>query len=244
MGNLSNKSVIITGAGTGIGESIALAFSADGAKVVLAGRRKENLETVASNIVKSGGTALCVPTDISVESEVINLFEQATKRFGDIDILVNNAGVAANGAFDALTLEKWLGVLSVNLTGAFLCSREAFKKMKEKRSGRIINIGSTSAKVPRAQSAAYTTTKFGLEGLTRSLALDGREFGIAVSIVHPGNTESQIWGDFENEIREKEGLMAGSDLARVVLLMASLPSDINILESLVLPLSMPFLGRG
>jgi NAD(P)-dependent dehydrogenase (short-subunit alcohol dehydrogenase family) len=163
--------------------------------------------------------------------------------FGRVDILVNNAGVSKGGPTDELSLEVWQQVIGVNLTGAFLCSREAFKIMKSQRTGRIINIGSVSAKVPRINSAPYTTSKFGLEGLTRSLALDGREFGIAVSILHPGNTATPIWVERE-QIARQEGVMSPDDLARVAVTIAALPPEVNLLESLVLPVSMPFVGRG
>jgi NAD(P)-dependent dehydrogenase (short-subunit alcohol dehydrogenase family) len=173
----------------------------------------------------------------------MDLFRQTIDAYGRIDILVNNAGVSKGAPTDELSLEVWQQVIDVNLTAAFLCSREALKLMKSRRSGRIINIGSVSAKVPRVNSAAYTTSKFGLEGLTRSLALDAREFGIAVSILHPGNTLTPIWNGRE-EIARKEGVMSPDDLARVAVTIATLPPDVNLLESIVLPVSMPFVGRG
>jgi NAD(P)-dependent dehydrogenase (short-subunit alcohol dehydrogenase family) len=156
---------------------------------------------------------------------------------------VNNAGIIVGTPTESLALADWQRVIDVNLTGAFLCSRAAFRAMKP-RGGRIINIGSTAAKVPRPHSAAYTTSKFALEGLTRSLALDGREHGIAVSILHPGNTASALWGGAEDEQRRREGVMSASEVARVAVVMAALPPDINLLEGLLLPVAMPFLGRG
>ncbi len=243
MGQLQDRIAVITGASTGIGQSIAAAFAAEGAKTVLASRNPEKLEVAANEIRSVGGTVHVVPADVTAEDEVINLFRQTLDNFGRVDILVNNAGVSKGGPTDELSLEVWQRVLGVNLTGAFLCSREAFKIMKNQRSGRIINIGSVSAKVPRFNSAPYTTSKFGLEGLTRSLALDAREYGIAVSIIHPGNTATPIWQGRE-QIARKEGVMSPDDLARVAVTIAALPPEVNMLETIVLPVSMPFVGRG
>jgi NAD(P)-dependent dehydrogenase (short-subunit alcohol dehydrogenase family) len=243
MGQLQDRIAVITGASTGIGQSIAAAFAAEGAKTVLASRSREKLEVAANEIRNAGGQVHVVPTDVTVEHEVIDLFRQTVDAFGRVDILVNNAGVSKGAPTDELSLKVWQQVIDVNLTAAFLCSREALKIMKSQRSGRIINIGSVSAKVPRVHSAAYTTSKFGLEGLTRSLALDAREFGIAVSILHPGNTMTPIWTGRE-EVARKEGVMSPDDLARVAVTIATLPPEINLLESIVLPVSMPFVGRG
>ena len=243
MGKLQDRIAVITGASTGIGQSIASAFAAEGAKTVLASRSREKLEAAAGKIRRTGGQAMVVATDVTVEDEVIGLFRQTLDAFGRVDILVNNAGVSKGSPPEELSLEVWQRVLDVNLTGAFLCSREAFKIMKAQRSGRIISIGSVSAKVPRVNSAPYTTSKFGLEGLTRSLALDGREHGIAASIIHPGNTMTPIWTGRE-EIARKEGVMAPDDLARIAVTIAALPAEVNMLETIVLPVSMPFVGRG
>jgi len=243
MGKLQDRIAVITGASTGIGKSIAVAYAAEGAKTVLASRNSEKLEAVAQEIKRDGGTARVVPVDVTAEDAVVGLFQQTLEAFDRVDILVNNAGVSKGAPTDELSLKVWQQVINVNLTAAFLCSREALKIMKSQRSGRIINIGSVSAKVPRVHSAAYTTSKFGLEGLTRSLALDARDFGIAVSILHPGNTMTPIWTGRE-EVARKEGVMSPDDLARVAVTIASLPPEINLLESIVLPVSMPFVGRG
>ncbi len=243
MGNLQDRIAVITGASTGIGKSIAVAYAAEGAKTVLASRSSEKLELVAQEIQRAGGTARVVPVDLTVEEATVGLFQQTMDAFGRVDILVNNAGVSKGAPTDELSLEVWQQVIDVNLTAAFLCSREAFKIMKAQGSGRILNIGSVSAKVPRIHSAAYTTSKFGLEGLTRSLALDARDFGIAVSILHPGNTATPIWTGRE-EIARKEGVMSPDDLAKIAVTIATLPPEVNLLESIVLPVSMPFVGRG
>ena len=243
MGQLQDRIAVITGASTGIGKSIAVAYAAEGAKIVLASRNKDKLEIVAKEIEGAGGSALVVALDVTDEGAVLDLFRKALQAFDRVDILVNNAGVSIGGPTDELSLKIWQQVVDVNLTAAFLCSREALKTMKARRSGRIINIGSVSAKVPRVHSAAYTTSKFGMEGLTRSLALDAREFGIAVSILHPGNTATPIWTGRE-EIARREGVMSPDDLARVAVTIAALPPEVNMLESIVLPVSMPFVGRG
>ena len=243
MNALADRVAIVTGASTGIGAAIAEAFAAEGARVVLAARSRDKLAAVAARITQSGGKALAQPTDVAREAEVLALFQRTLDAFGRVDVLVNNAGISAPGNIETLTLEDWRRVLDVNLTGAFLCAREAFKAMQRQGGGRIINIGSVSARVPRPHSVPYTTSKFALEGLTRALALDGRKHGIAVSILHPGNTATPIW-EGEAEQAAKEGLMRPDAVARIAVMMAALPPDMNLLEGLVLPLTMPFLGRG
>lgn len=243
MGQLMDRIAVITGASTGIGKGIAVAYAAEGAKVVLASRSREKLEAVAGEIQSAHGTALVVPTNVTLEEDAMNLFRHTLEAFGRVDILVNSAGITSRTPTDELSLEAWRNVLDVNLNGAFLCSREALKIMKRQRSGRIINIGSISAKVPRPNSAPYTTSKFALEGLTRSLALDARDHGIAVCILHPGNTATPLWHGREAQAHQ-EGIMSPNNLARVAVTIAALPQDMNMLESIVLPVSMPFLGRG
>ena len=243
MGQLQEQVAVITGASSGIGARIGATFASEDARTVLAARRRDRLEALAEEIQGAGGRALVVSTDVTDEAQVAALFQKTTDAFGRVDILVNNAGIGGAGPTEELSLEVWQRVLDVNLTGAFLCSREALRIMRPRRSGRIINIGSVSARVPRPDSAAYTTSKFGLEGLTRSLALDARRDGIAVSILHPGNTSTPLWRGRE-EIARKEGTMSPEDIARILVLMATLPPELNLLEGVVLPVSMPFVGRG
>jgi NAD(P)-dependent dehydrogenase (short-subunit alcohol dehydrogenase family) len=239
---LSNRIALITGASTGIGRAIAGAYAAEGARLVLAARHADKLEAAAEEIRRAGGEARAMPADITNEGQVARLFEQTLAAHGRLDILVNNAGISVTVPTEDLDLADWRRVMETNVTGAFLCSRAALGIMKKQRGGRIINIGSVAAQVSRPHSAAYTTSKFALDGLTRSLALDGRAHGIAVSILHPGNTVSEIWGDQDEG--QREGMMSASDVARVAVMIASLPATTNLLESTMLPLTMPFLGRG
>jgi NAD(P)-dependent dehydrogenase (short-subunit alcohol dehydrogenase family) len=244
MAYLTGRVAIVTGASSGIGRAIAEAFGAEGARLVLASRGLDRLNTLAETLRSRGSEVVAEAVDVATETEVALLFNRTQEVFGRVDILVNNAGTTARTPTDEMTLAEWQRVIDVNLTGAFLCAREALRMMKRQGGGgRIINIGSVSAKVPRANSAPYTTSKFALEGLTRSLALDGRPFGIAASILHPGNTTSGFWVGRE-EAASQEGVMNPADVARVAVVMASLPPDVNLLEGVMLPVSMPFLGRG
>lgn len=243
MAQLQDKIAVITGASTGIGHSMAVTFAKEGAKVVLAARRREALEKLARQIDGTGGAALALTTDVTDEQQVLELFRRTMNEFGRVDILVNNAGTAIGKPTDELSLEAWRKVIDCNVTGAFLCSREAFKVMKRQRAGRILNIGSVSAKVPRPHSAAYTTSKYALEGLTRSMAVDGREHGVGVSVLQPGNVATAIWSGRE-DVMTREGAMSPDDIARIAVMMLSLPADVNMFEALVLPLTMPMLGRG
>ena len=168
MNKLSGKTTIITGAGSGIGKAIAIAFAQEGSNLILASRNTESLNNTRDQIKKSGGNAIVVPTDVSKESDVINLFKTSTQEFDKIDILINNSGVMEGGSLENLSLKTWNNVINVNLTGVFLCSREAFKIMKSQGNGRIINIGSISAQMPRINSLPYSTSKHGIVGLTKS----------------------------------------------------------------------------
>ena len=174
------------------------------------------------------------------ERQVAALFEEVMDRFGRLDILVNNSGIFERGPIDELTVEAWRRVVDVNLTGPFLCTREAMRIMKPQSGGRIINIGSISAQTPRFDSAPYTATKHGLVGLTKSTALEGREFGISACCLHPGNVET----DMTSSVQGKEPMMTLDDIASVALTMASLPPHANMLEAIVLPIDQEYLGRG
>lgn len=241
--SLSGKTAIVTGASSGIGRQIAIRLAKVGINVVLASRNRTGLEATKKLITESPGKSLIVQTDVTSETDVAQLFRQTQSEYGAIDFCINNAGIAKGGPIEELDYSTWKEVLDVNLNGVFLCCREAFRIMKPQGYGRIINVGSVSAKMPRVHSSPYTTSKFALEGLTKCLALDGREFGITACVVQPGNTESALWND-RKELAEAEGLMSADDVAEVVLTMAKLPRNVALLEAVVLPVSMPFLGRG
>ncbi len=244
MGQLDGKIAIITGAGTGIGKGIARAFAREGATLVIASRNESNLRRTADELRSHGAaTVEVVPTDVSEESAVVALFEHTIQQFDRLDILVNNAGVFDGGPLEELTLAAWQKVMDVNLTGVFLCTREAMKIMKHQRGGRIINIGSISAQMPRMNSAPYTTTKHGLVGLTKSTALEGRAFGIAASCLHPGNVVTERRSGSEADM-DQEPMMSADDIAMAALTMAALPPYVNMLESVVLPVTQLYLGRG
>ncbi|MEO6152373.1 MAG: SDR family oxidoreductase [Croceibacterium sp.] len=242
MSILKGRVALVTGASSGIGEACAITFARKGARVVLAARRAERLTTVVEKLASLGTEAFAVTTDVTDETAVQNLFDQAVDRFGTIDVVLNNAGIADSTAVDEMPLELWQRVISTNLTSAFLCSRAAFRVMKSKGRGRIINIGSISARVPRQNSPAYAASKWGLDGLTRSLAIDGREHNIAVSIFHPGIVATEI---APGSVKLADDMSADPmDIAAVIVHMADLPDHLNFYEGLVVQNKLPFLGRG
>ena len=243
MGQLEGKIAIITGGGTGIGKGIARAFAKEGANLVIASRSRDKLEATAAELGQSGATVTVLPTDVTNEQEVVDLFQNTVQEFGRVDILVNNSGVFDGGPLEELTLETWQTVLDVNLTGPFLCSREAMKIMKRQKGGRIINIGSISAQMPRMNSAPYTAAKHGLVGLTKATALEGREFGVSASCLHPGNTLTELRATAIRP-QDQEPMMSTDDIAMAALAMAALPPYANMLESIVLPVTQAYLGRG
>jgi NAD(P)-dependent dehydrogenase (short-subunit alcohol dehydrogenase family) len=247
-----NKVAVVTGAGTGIGKAVTLALLRDGYRVALAGRRREPLEQTAAES-GSGAAALVVPTDVSEAGSVQALFAAVTERFGRLDLLFNNAGIFLPGVeIDALSVEQWREAVDINLTGSFLCAREAFRMMKTQnpRGGRIINNGSISAHAPRPHSTAYTTTKHAITGLTKSLALDGRRYEIACSQIDIGNARTEMAAPMAKGVPQANGQIAVEplmDLAHVasaVLYMANLPLDTNVQFMTIMATKMPFLGRG
>ena len=243
---------IVTGAGSGVGEAASLALGAAGFKVVLAGRRKEQIEAVAEKIRAAGGKALAVPTDVTDEKSVANLFASAVKGFGRVDVVFNNAGVAGAGPIEDMTLEYWQNTVNTNLTGPFLCTREAFRVMKAQtpQGGRIINNGSVSAYAPRPNSAAYTATKHAISGLTRSTALDGRKYDIACGQIDIGNAGTPMANRMAQGVPQANGtiapepLMDVADIGAAVLTMASMPANANVLFMTVMATKMPYVGRG
>jgi NAD(P)-dependent dehydrogenase (short-subunit alcohol dehydrogenase family) len=239
---LQDRVAVVTGASSGIGEACAVAFAQKGARVVLAARRVERLEALVQKLESQGAQALAVATDVTDEAAVQALFDQAVERFGTVDVVINNAGIADSTAVDEMSLELWRQVIDTNLTSAFLCSRAAFRVMKGKGHGRIVNIGSISARVPRQNSPAYAASKFGLDGLTRSLAIDGREHNIAASIFHPGIVATEI---APGAVKLPDNFAASpEDIAGVIVHMCDIPDHLNFYEGMVVQIDLPFLGRG
>ena len=243
MGQLEGKISIITGGGTGIGLGIARAFVKEGAKVVLAARNLPRLEEAANELQGLGGTVEVVPTDVTQEAEVQSLFSKTMNTFGRLDIQVNNSGAFDGGPIDEITLETSNKVIGVNLTGVFLCTREAMRIMKKQKGGRIINIGSISSRMPRMNSAPYTSSKHAVIGLTKSTALEGRPYGISAGALHPGNVEVE-WRAKSTTSMDQESMMTPDDIAVAALAMAVLPPYVNMLDTTVLPVEQLYVGRG
>jgi NAD(P)-dependent dehydrogenase (short-subunit alcohol dehydrogenase family) len=243
MGQLDGKVALVTGASRGIGRGIARGLAAEGAAVVLAARSADQLQEAAAEVEAAGGQALVVPADVSDEAQVQALFANAKERFGRLDLLVNNAGAFDGGPLHELSLEAWQHVIAVNLTGPFLCTREALRIMKEQGGGRIINIGSISAQRVRPNSAPYSTSKHGIWGLTQVTALEGRAYGVTCGCLHPGNVRVGRRASGARST-DAEPMMTVEDIARAAVLMATLPPNVNMLEAIVLPMGQLYIGRG
>jgi NAD(P)-dependent dehydrogenase (short-subunit alcohol dehydrogenase family) len=247
MGQLDGKVAIVTGGGTGIGKGIAKAFVDEGCSVVIASRDAGRLDAAAQELGGEAGSVVAIPTDVTNEEQMVNLFAKTMEQFGRLDILVSNSGAFDGALVEELTMDQWQRVLQVNVTGPFLGAREAFKIMKKQGGGRIINIGSISAQRPRHSSSPYSTSKYAVTGLTHSLALEGRDHGIAVSVLHPGNVSVERRADGKSTTGRDEGvepMITTANMARAALLMATLPDDANLLEAVMLPLGQDYLGRG
>ena len=249
----TGKVAIITGAGTGIGKSSALALLKGGWSVALAGRRAELLEKTREEAGEEGKNSIVVRTDVGDPEAVMELFAKIKEVFGRLDVLFNNAGVGAPGRpLEDLTYEQWKTVVDANLTGPFLCTQEAFRIMKEQApmGGRIINNGSISAQTPRPNSAPYTATKHGMVGLTKSTALDGRKYDIACSQIDIGNAVTEMTAKMSKGVPQPDGTRKVEptfDVERVaeaVLFLANLPLDTNVLFMNMMATKMPFVGRG
>jgi NAD(P)-dependent dehydrogenase (short-subunit alcohol dehydrogenase family) len=247
---VSEKVAVVTGAGSGIGAAAAAALAEAGWVVALAGRRREPLEVLAAG---HPDRMTVVPTDVSDEESVRSLFATTAERHGRVDLLFNNAGLAAPARdLDAIPLAEWQQVVDVNLTGVFLCTREAFGVMRRQspQGGRIINNGSISATTPRPRTAAYTATKHAITGLTKATALDGRPYGIACGQIDIGNAATEMTEPMAAGIAQADGSTRAEprmdvvDVARAVVYMASLPLEANVLTMTVMATTMPFVGRG
>jgi NAD(P)-dependent dehydrogenase (short-subunit alcohol dehydrogenase family) len=249
----AGKIAMVTGAGSGIGKAVALAFLQNGYRVVLAGRRKEMLEKAVAEAGPAAARALAVPTDVTDPQSIRALFARTKEAFGRLDVLFNNAGTNAPGIpLEDLSYEQWKAVVDTNLTGVFLCTQEAFRMMKSQdpRGGRIINNGSISAHVPRPNSAPYTATKHAVTGLTRTTSLDGRKYDIACGQIDIGNALTEMAARMAKGVPQANGstavepLMDVKNVADAVLFMAGLSLDANVQFLTITATKMPFIGRG
>jgi NAD(P)-dependent dehydrogenase (short-subunit alcohol dehydrogenase family) len=247
-----NRVALVTGAGSGVGRAVTLALVRDGYEVVLAGRRIEALNETIS-LAGTPERMFAVPTDVSDEGAVNALFAAIKQRFGRLDVLFNNAGVNAPGVpLEDLTVDQWRSVVDVNLTGPFLCTRAAFRLMKDQdpRGGRIINNGSVSATAPRPNSAPYTATKHAITGLTKSTSLDGRKYDIACGQIDIGNAATDMAMRMTKGVAQADGSVRIEpviDVAHVgeaVRTMANLPLDVNVQFITIMATKMPLVGRG
>jgi NAD(P)-dependent dehydrogenase (short-subunit alcohol dehydrogenase family) len=247
------KVAIVTGAGTGIGRAAALGLLAEGYAVVLAGRRAALLAETIADAGSDRTRALVVPTDVADPASVRGLFTASRDAFGRLDLLFNNAGISSRAVpLEELTVEQWKSVIDVNLTGAFLCTQQAFLQMKDQQpqGGRIINNGSISAYSPRPHSAPYTATKHAITGLTKSTSLDGRRYNIACGQIDIGNAATDMTAAFATGVQQANGQTAVeprldvAHVARAVIYMASLPLEANVQFMTVMATKMPFIGRG
>jgi len=250
---MTHKIAIVTGAGSGIGRAVSIALLNEGYAVALCGRRVEQLNETANAPESGSAPRRVIPTDVTSPEAVARLFAAVRDEFGRLDVLFNNAGIGAPGVdLDELTVEQWQSVVNVNLTGAFLCTREAFGLMKRQtpRGGRIINNGSISAYTPRPNSAPYTATKHAITGLTKSTSLDGRKYDIACSQIDIGNAATEMTAKMARGVPQANGeilvepRLDVEHVARAVVYMANLPLDANVQFMTVMATKMPFIGRG
>jgi len=249
----AEKVALVTGAGSGIGKSIALALARNGYSLVLAGRRPEPLRSVAEAIEALGRRALAVPTDVGEPDSVDQLFAEIKRHFGRLDLLFNNAGIFARSvSLEELDYREWQAAVNINLTGAFLCTQGAFRLMKtqQPRGGRIINNGSISAHAPRPHAVSYTATKHAITGLTKATSLDGRPYDIACGQIDIGNAASEMTAVMSKGVLQADGsvrpepVMDVEHVAQAVVYMASLPLEANVQFLTVMATKMPFIGRG
>ena len=239
MKQLEGKVALVTGASRGIGRAISIGLAQEGANLVLAARSLADLTETAARVTACGVRAEVVPTDVTSEQQIENLFKRTMERFGRLDILVNNAGVFIKEPIEEMSAETWDRVIDIELRAPFLCTRAAFRIMKPQGGGRIINIGSISAQRVRPFTAPYNCAKFGLVGLTHTTALEGREYGITCGCLHPGITGAES-ARAENPFP----IMSYEQTSATAVYMACQPPHINILELIQIPSEQPYLGRG
>jgi NAD(P)-dependent dehydrogenase (short-subunit alcohol dehydrogenase family) len=248
--NVSTKVAVVTGAGTGIGKASALALAEAGYQVAFAGRRQEILDKA---LAEAGGRGIAVATDVTDPASVKALFAAVEAKWGRVDVLFNNAGGGAPAVpMDELPWEKWKAVVDANLNGSFLCAQAAMALMKRQKphGGRIINNGSISAHAPRPNTAAYTSTKHAITGLTKCISLDGRPFDIACGQIDIGNAATEMTERMTKGIIQASGQMMVEprmdvqDVARAIVFMAGLSLDSNVQFMTIMATKMPFVGRG
>jgi NAD(P)-dependent dehydrogenase (short-subunit alcohol dehydrogenase family) len=247
--NRVDRVVVVTGAGSGLGRAMATGLLEVGHHVVLVGRTSSSLETTGAGYER----AVVLPADVSSAESVHRLFASVSARFGRLDVLVNNAGTfGPSGSVDEIDPESWNATVAANLTGVFLCAREAVRIMKtqDPRGGRIINNGSLSAHTPRPDSAAYTATKHGVSGLTKSISLDGREFDICCSQIDIGNAATDMTAAIGHSARQADGTTRPEPtfdpryVAKTVVQLVDLPLDVNVPTLTIMANRMPYVGRG
>jgi len=243
-----SKVAVVTGGGGGVGRAAAIALSKAGWRTVVAGRTQSSLDETVSMLATDGLAVVC---DVAIEADVDALFDKAVSEFGSVDLLFNNAGIAAPAKpIDELPIKAWTDLIAINLTGSFLCARAAFKQMRKQGSGRIINNGSISATTPRLFSAPYTSSKHAISGLTKSLALDGRRYGICCGQIDLGNISSSMGDAMAQGVLQPDGslleepVIGVEPVCEAIVYMANLPADVNVLNINVMANGMPFVGRG
>jgi NAD(P)-dependent dehydrogenase (short-subunit alcohol dehydrogenase family) len=253
MAESAPRVALVTGAGSGIGAAVSRGLAEAGFSIVLAGRRAQPLTAVADEIRRNGGKAWPLTADVTSEASVRELFERIRGGLGRLDVLFNNAGASQRAApLEEVSLAEWQEVLDINLTGAFLCTQQAFALMKQQspRGGRIINNGSVSALTPRPHSVAYAASKCGMSGLTQASALEGRKFDIACGQINIGNVATAIGAQLGTGTLQADGSMAREptmdirDVVAAVVYMANLPLSANVLSMTVMATQMPLVGRG
>jgi NAD(P)-dependent dehydrogenase (short-subunit alcohol dehydrogenase family) len=240
---LEGTVAIVTGAGSGIGRAVARSLGDAGAAVALAARSLDRLENAAEDIRSNGALAMAVQCDVTSESEVVAMFDRVDAELGPVGVLVNNAGTLSSALIEDTTLTDWRHVLDVNLTGAFLCMRQAIRLMRPRKQGRILNIGSISASVPRPMTASYAASKAGLVALSRTAAIEARPHGIAIGCLHPGNVRTEMRQDMTDPVN-REDMMSVDEVAELAIAMLLVAPTTTVWELTALPIDQAFLGRG